>query len=119
MGAIKRGEVWRFRLDPTVGSELQKVRPCVIIQRDAANRVSPTTIVCPISSVKRPNQSNQLNVPIQKGEAGLSQDSVVICNQIRTLDTSRIVGNALGVVSAQTMILIEDGLRAILDLDNN
>jgi mRNA interferase MazF len=114
LGDARRGEIWRVVLDPTVGSEVRKVRPCLVVQRDAANRSSPTTIVCPISDAHG-RKTGLTNVPIPSAEGGLTKDSVVLCNQIRTVDSLRL-RKRLGSVSAESMKSVEAGLRAILDL---
>jgi mRNA interferase MazF len=113
---MKRGEIYRFALDPTVGSELQKTRPCVIVQRDLQTERSPVTIVCPLTDASgRPG--NILNPLIPAGTGGTTKDSLVCCHQVRTLDCRRVVGEKLGELSAETMAAVSRGLRAILDLD--
>ncbi len=113
--AIKRGTVWRFSLDPVAGSEERKTRPCVIVQRDSANAASPTTIVCPIRSARN-ERGNLLNVLVRAPEGGLARDSLVLCNEVRTLDRARVRGEMLGRLSAKTMASVDEGLRVILDL---
>jgi mRNA interferase MazF len=110
-----RGSIWHFQLDPVVGSEQGKTRPCVIIQRDSANASSPVTIVCPLTDAKG-NAGNLLNVPVLPPEGGVKKPSLVSCNQIRTLDRRRLRGQTLGQLSEATMARVEEGLRAILDL---
>ena len=112
---IFRGEIWIFALDPIVGSEQAKMRPCVIVQRDSANAASPTTIVCPLTAAGK-DRGNLLNVLLRAPEGGTRKDSLVLCNQARTVDRQRIRGPKLGNVSDATMALINEGLRAILDL---
>jgi mRNA interferase MazF len=113
--AVHRGEIWDVALDPIVGSEQGKTRPCLIVQRDAANAASPVTIVCPLTdaSGKAPNL---LNVLVAQGEGGVPKASLVLCNQIRTIDCRRLRGQARGSVESRTMALVDEGLRAILDL---
>jgi mRNA interferase MazF len=113
--SVRRGEIWSVALDPTVGNEQAKTRPCLVVQRDAANATSPVTIICPIADA-RGKKPNLLNVLVPKGEAGLKKDSLVLCHQIRTVDRRRLRGNASESVSARTLALVEEGLRAILDL---
>ncbi len=111
---IHRGEVWNVTLDPVIGSEMRKTRPCVIVQRDAANHRSPTTIVCPLTSGSQVD-ANLLNIFVSAA-SGIVHDSLVVCNQVRSVDKRRIVGNRVARLDAQTMSLIDTGLRAILDL---
>ncbi|MDE2571031.1 MAG: type II toxin-antitoxin system PemK/MazF family toxin, partial [bacterium] len=101
-------------LDPTGGAEINKRRPCVVVQRDAANETSPTTIIAPLGDA-RGTTGNVLNVFIAAGMAGTRKDSVVICNQIRTVDGARI-GDKIGSLPTSIMAAVEKGLRLILDL---
>ena len=110
----KRGDVVWVDLDPASGSELKKTRPCVVVQRDAANATSPTTIIAPLGDA-RGLSGNLLNVFVAAGTAGTSKDSLVICNQIRTVD-SRRVGDKVGSLPAELMAAVEKGIRLILDL---
>ncbi|HEV3156747.1 MAG TPA: type II toxin-antitoxin system PemK/MazF family toxin [Candidatus Baltobacteraceae bacterium] len=115
MASPKRGEVWLVALDPTIGSEQRKTRPCVIVQRDSANASSPTTIVCPCSDAQG-RSATILSPLLNVSEGGLQKVSRVLCNQVRAIDKARLVGDPLGVLSADSMRAIEHGLRAILDL---
>lgn len=112
---IARGDVFRVNLDPTVGSETRKTRPCVVVQRDAANRTSPTTIVCPMTDA-RGSRGTLLDVFVAANEGGLTKDSIVLCNQIRTVDARRLV-ERLGELTAPTMASVSQGLRRILELE--
>ena len=76
---IARGELYWVHLDPTVGSELREVRACVIVQRDAATKHSPTTIVCPLADAAG-RGGNLLNVLVPAGTSGTTKDSLVVCN---------------------------------------
>jgi mRNA interferase MazF len=111
---VARGEVVRVQLDPTRGSELRKTRPCVVVQRDAANRGGRTTIVCPLTDTAN-KRASRLLVPVPRGTGGATKDSLVVCSQIRVVDQSRIVGR-LGTLPASIMDAVAVGLRAILDL---
>jgi len=113
---MKRGEIYRFNLNPTVGSELRKVRPCVVVQRDLNTERSPTTIICPIADA-RGRPGDLLNPAIPAGIGGAAKDSRVVCNQIRSLDSSRAVGPKEGELPLEIMAAVSRGLKAILDLD--
>lgn len=111
---MRRGEVYRFNLDPTIGSEIQKLRPCVIVMHDPKGN-SPVTIVCPITDANgRPG--NLLNPFVAAGTAGMAKDSRIACHQVRTLDTSRVVGAKVGDVPTDIMLLVGAGLKAVLGL---
>lgn len=106
--------MWRVALDPAVGSEQAKTRPCVVVQRNAANRPSPITIVCPITDANG-SPGSLIAVRIKKGDGGLRKDSLALCNQIRTVSKLRM-RSLQGVLKAKEMDEIDRGLRAILDL---
>ena len=118
MTTIRRGTVWLFDLRPTIGSEQDKVRPCVIVQRDSANERSPTTIACPLKNA-RGGKASLLNVLVRAPEGGVSRDSLVICNQVRVLDRLRLRGEMLGILTPNTMAQIDEALRVILDLGDD
>lgn len=109
---MKRGDVYRADLDPVMGSEQGGVRPVVIIQNDYGNLSSPTVIVVPLTSrLKKPGQ--QTHVLIEPPEGGLRHPSLVLCEQVRTLEKRRL-DRYLGALSDQTLARVEDALlRAI------
>lgn len=80
----KRGEVWLVRLDPTVGSEIQKTRPCVIVSPDEMNGPIRTVIVAPMTSALRP-------YPTRVDVTFDGREGQVACDQIRTVDRARLV----------------------------
>ena len=91
---IKRFEVYLVKLDPTVGSEIQKTRPCVVISPDEMNRFINTIIVAPMTSKGRPYPTR---VPLKfKSKRGH-----VVLDQIRTVDKTRLM-KKLGQVHGQT-----------------
>ncbi len=104
----RRGEVWLVNFDPTLGAEIQKTRPALIIQNDVGNRVSPITIVAAITSTFKRTYPFQVYLP--PGEGRLDVDSVVTLNHIRSIDRKRLVCR-LGAVSQKTMKAVD---RAIL-----
>jgi len=109
---IKRGEIWLVNLNPTLGHEINKIRPAVIIQNDDGNEHSPLTIIAPITS----NIENiyPFNVFLEKGN-GLEKDSKVLLNQIRTIDKKRLM-KRLGKVNAETQLQIDEAMRISLGL---
>lgn len=86
---VKRGDIFYADLSPVVGSEQGGIRPVIIIQNDIGNRYSPTVIVAAITS-----QINKAKLPthveISSEEYGLNRDSVVLLEQLRTLDKKRL-----------------------------
>lgn len=110
---IRRGDIFLVDLEPVRGSEQGKVRPALVVQNDVGNQYSPTVIVAAITSVTHP-QFN-VNVLIKAPEGGLKNDSLILLNQIRTVDRSRL-GRYWGRVSAQTMAQVDDAIKISLGL---
>lgn len=86
---ILRGDLFYADLSPVIGSEQGGVRPVVIIQNDIGNKFSPTTIVAAITSVKN-KSSMPTHVNVGKDVGGLPKDSVILLEQIRTIDKRRL-----------------------------
>lgn len=96
----RRGEVYLVSFDPALGAEIQKTRPALILQNDIGNRHSPVTIVAAITS-NVPRQG-PTGVLVSAPEGGLTADSVILLNQIRTVDKRRLV-KRLGALRTSTI----------------
>ena len=114
-GRCVRGEVVVVNLDPAVGSEPKKTRPCVVIQNDVGNKYSPVTIVAAITEAGNVPRQYPVDVPVGKGEGGLSKNSVIQCNMLRCVDESRVV-RSLGHVTPRTMESVNAALKISLAL---
>jgi mRNA interferase MazF len=112
---IKRGDIVLVNLDPVVGSEQGKTRPALIIQNDTGNQYSPTTIVAPITS-KVVGKEFPFIVRVLQNESGLKEQSVVMLNQIRTIDKSRIV-KRIGKLNVQLIKKVDLAIKVSLSLD--
>ncbi len=108
-------EVVEVNLDPVVGSEANKKRPCVVIQNDVGNRFSPIVIVAAITGAENVPKQYPVDVRVPRGEGGLAKDSVVQCNQIRSVDEKRLV-RTLGQLRPVTMAKVDKALRISLAL---
>jgi mRNA interferase MazF len=109
-----RGDVYLVSFDPTIGAEIKKTRPALILQNDIANRHSPITIVAAITS--RADESlYPTEVVASAPEGGLTKDSVVLLNQVRSVDTSRLA-RRLGRLGAATMREVDRALAISLGL---
>ena len=86
---IKRGDMFYADLSPVVGSEQGGIRPVLIIQNDMGNKYSPTVIAAAITSQVNKNKL-PTHIEIDSEEFGLKSDSVVLAEQIRTIDKSRL-----------------------------
>ena len=89
MNNIKRGDIYYADLSPVVGSEQGGLRPVLIIQNDVGNRYSPTVIAAAITS-RMGKTRLPTHIDIYAARAGLAKDSVVLLEQIRTLDKKRL-----------------------------
>lgn len=89
MNGVRRGDIYYADLSPVVGSEQGGIRPVLIIQNDVGNRYSPTVIAAAITS-RMGKTHLPTHIDITSAEAGLSKDSVVLAEQIRTLDKRRL-----------------------------
>jgi len=100
--------------DPTVGVEIKKTRPALIIQNDIANRYSPITIVAALTSqFEEPLYPTEVLLKVSEGD--LEVDSVVLLNQICSIDKKRLI-KRLGVLKQETMRHIDRALQISLGL---
>lgn len=111
---VTRGQVWLVHFEPTVGHEMKKTRPALVIQNDIGNRYSPVTIVAAITS-STGGKTYPTEVTVPRGEAGLAADSVILLNQIRTVDKQRLV-KRLGRAQPETMDRVDFALAVSLGL---
>lgn len=105
---IKRGELYYADLSPVVGSEQGGVRPVLIVQNDVGNKFSPTVIAAAITS-----QINKAKIPthieVKASEVGLPKDSVVLLEQLRTLDKRRLK-EKIGALDIKKMKMVNSAL---------
>lgn len=114
MVTVTRGDVVLCDLNPVIGTEQAGIRPVVILQIDRANAVSPHTIIAPFTSkIRRALLPSHVFVPA--GIGGLSQDSVILCEQIRVIDKSRIM-RVIGHLDDVYMEQLATALSTILGL---
>ncbi len=106
---MNRGDIYWVDLNPTKGSELSKQRPCVLVGATPINKARRTVVVVPLSSVTKARP------PLTIAVSCLNKKAIAICDQIRTVDKSRLRKSA-GRLSAQDLIALDDGLRRILAL---
>ena len=86
---VRRGEIYYADLSPVVGSEQGGVRPVLIVQNDVGNKHSPTVIAAAITS-QREKAKLPTHIELRAASCGLSRDSVVLLEQIRTIDKRRL-----------------------------
>ena len=117
---IKRGDIYYADLSPVVGSEQSGIRPILVIQNDIGNKFSPTIIGVPITSKAKVNMPT--HIAIEGNKYGLDKDSIILAEQIRTLDKSRLK-EKVGKLDKATLnevkkaIEISCGLRGKMDFE--
>ena len=111
---IKRGEIWIVNLDPTIGHEINKSRPALIIQNDIGNKYSPTTIIAPITS-QNLDKIYPIEVLLTKDNSKLEKTSKVLLNQIRVVDKERIVKKR-GRLDEETLFKVDTAIKISLGL---
>lgn len=111
---IKRGEIYLADLSPVIGSEQGGQRPVLIVQNDIGNRYSPTVIVVAITAqITKAKLPTHIELP---GEGnGLNKDSVILCEQIRTIDKRRLM-QRLGALDDDYMERVNEALTISLEL---
>lgn len=111
---IARGDIWYVDLDPTVGHEQAKKRPCLIVSPTTFNQgPSELVVVLPLTSKYR---SLSWFIALEAKECGLPVRSYIICNQVRTVSIERISGHCLGTVSTHVIAQVESRLRILLNI---
>src|SRR3989442_133610 len=104
-----RGEVWWVRLDPTLGSEIKKTRPCLVVGANVLNERRRTVVVVPLSSA--PLAAPPVMVPVTCGK----RKAVAVVDQIRAVTKERFAG-LMGELSAEDLAEVEESLRIVLEL---
>ena len=112
---MKRGEIYYANLSPTVGSEIDKRRPVLVVSNDANNRAANTVTILPITS--NVTRVYPLEVLLNPEDSGLSKPSKVQAQQVRTISKQRISSDAVGSLSEEIMQLVNAALKLHLDVD--
>ncbi len=113
--SIRRGEVYWVNMDPTVGAEIKKSRPALVVSNNINNRHSPLVTILPITS--NVTKAYPFEVVVNQGWGGLKQRSVIKANQIRTIDKKRISGVSLGsVMNSEIMQQVDEAIKVHLAL---
>jgi len=111
---VKRGDIFYADLSPVIGSEQGGVRPVLVIQNDVGNKFSPTVIVAAVTS-----QINKAKLPthveISANDFGLAKDSVILLEQVRTVDKRRL-REKIGKLSEALMYRVNDALAVSLGI---
>lgn len=109
----RRGEVWQVDFEPVRGHEQGRQRPAVVVSADAFNAgPAALVVVCPITTRER---RIRFHVPMEPPEGGLPMRSFVLCDQVRTVSTERLLSR-VGRLGTASLEAIEERLRILLDL---
>ena len=111
---IKRGELYYADLSPVVGSEQGGLRPVLIVQNDIGNRYSPTVIAAAITS-RMSKAKLPTHIDVIGNDAGLAKDSVILLEQIRTIDKSRL-RERMGRLDENTMSAVDSAIAVSFGL---
>jgi mRNA interferase MazF len=114
---MKRGEIYIAELIPRSGSEQTGRRPVIIVSHDGFNQTQNwrSIIVVPISTSNNQVKRSLTTIFIEQGTGGLTQNSVVLCHQITTLNRSKLK-QKIGELSDDKLFEIEQGLKAAMDM---
>jgi len=112
---MKRGEIYYANLDPTVGSEINKKRPVLIISNNANNKVASILTVIPITANTK--KVYPFEVLLEINDSGLSKLSKAQCHQVRTISKIRISSKRVGSVNSRILAQINAALKLHLDLN--
>jgi len=110
----KRGEIYLVSLEPIAGAEIGKIRPALIISNNINNEHADTITVLPITS--KTTKLYPFEVLLLKGTAGLQEDSKIKCEQIRTIDKSRLI-KRLGQISEDVLKEVEKAILIHLGIN--
>lgn len=114
--SIKRGEIYYADLSPVVGSEQGGIRPVLIVQNDVGNRHSPTVIAAAITS-QREKAKLPTHIELNAGKCGLAKDSIVLLEQIRTIDKKRLK-ERMGELDPPSMTEVNNALSISFGLNS-
>ena len=113
---IKRGDIYYADLSPVVGSEQGGVRPVLIVQNDVGNKYSPTVIAAAITS-QRDKTKLPTHIKVDADESGLAKDSIVLLEQIRTIDKQRLK-ERMGRLDNGSMNMVDRALSVSFGLNS-
>lgn len=112
---IKRGDIYYADLSPVIGSEQGGVRPVLIVQNNVGNRFSPTVIAAAITS-QHSKANLPTHIPLNADSSGLAKDSVVLLEQVRTIDKKRLK-EKMGTVDESSMNKINNAISISFGLN--
>lgn len=113
---IRRGDIYYADLSPVVGSEQGGIRPVLIVQNNVGNRFSPTVIAAAITS-QQSKANLPTHIPLHADSSGLAKDSVVLLEQVRTIDKKTAQKKKMGTVDENSMNEINNAISISFGLN--
>jgi len=110
---IRKWNVYLADLSPSFGTEPGKTRPVIVVQTDLINNHHSSTIICPLTTKIHP-QSEILRVHLRKGEAGLTEKSDIVVDQVRAIDNRRFL-KRLGMIGRMSQKKLTENIQIILN----
>ena len=107
---LQRGSIWWVNLDPTQGSEIKKIRPCVLVGASPVNQARRTVLVVPLSS-----STSSPHPPITVKVACMGRDALAVCDQLRAVDKTRLT-DWIGIMDQKSLDSIGKALQQVLSL---
>jgi mRNA interferase MazF len=107
---LQRGSVWWVNLDPTQGSEIKKIRPCVLVAASPVNQARRTVLVVPLSSSNSPQHP-----PITVKVSCMGKNLLAVCDQLRAVDKTRLT-NWIEMMDQESLDSIGKALQQVLSL---
>ena len=115
--SIKKGDLYFADLSPVTGSEQGRIRPVLVVQNDVGNKYSPTIIVAAVTS-RRNKADLPTHVEIAADGNGLSKNSVILLEQLRTIDKTRLK-ERIGTIDRNRLPEVNEALSVSLGIDSN
>ena len=112
---FKQFEIWTADLNPQIGTEPGKIRPVLIIQTDLLNSTHPSTVICPIT-INVVKGTEILRVHIKKGIANVQKPSDLMIDQIRAIDSKRLI-KKIGELPVDLRKKVIENIKIVLDLE--
>lgn len=113
---VRRGDIYYADLSPVIGSEQGGLRPVLIVQNDIGNKYSPTVIAAAITS-KLTKSKLPTHIDIYGDKVGLAKDSVILLEQIRTIDKKRLK-EKMGHLDSEVMTMVNNAITISFGLDS-
>ena len=110
---MKRGEIYFANLDPTIGSEIRKKRPVLIVSNNANNKAASTITIVPITSNTK--KIYPFEVLLEIKDSGLPKRSKIQCHQVRTISKLRIASRRLSILNERAIACVDAALKLHLD----